>query len=247
MLPINMNQYANDFTETVRVYYDDLKKYKPLTKAKERRLLKKCKKGNLKAKNEILEANLRFVFDIAKHYTGRGVPISELISDGNMGLLRAIEKFDESKDVKFISYAVWWIRQAMLESIKRRNAINFVEIEPNTDNDSSMDKKLIEDDEDDADDVSFNNDFSNENDEKSMEVSENQRNIITSLIGTLSDRERDIVENYYGINDKKELTLTDIGNKYNLSSERVRQIKLNAIRKLRSKILLYEDLEDLFV
>ena len=244
MLPINMNQYANDFTETVRVYYDDLKKYKPLTKAKERRLLKKCKKGNLKAKNEILEANLRFVFDIAKHYTGRGVPISELISDGNIGLLRAIEKFDESKDVKFISYAVWWIRQAMLESSKRRNAINFVEIEPNTDNDSSMDKKLIEDDED---DVSFNNDFSNENDEKSIEVSENQRNIITSLIGTLSDRERDIVENYYGINDKKELTLTDIGKKYNLSSERVRQIKLNAIRKLRSKILLYDDLEDLFV
>ena len=239
-----MNQYANDFTETVRVYYDDLKKYKPLTKAKERRLLKRCKKGNLKAKNEILEANLRFVFDIAKHYTGRGVPISELISDGNMGLLRAIEKFDESKDVKFISYAVWWIRRAMLESIKRRNAINFVEIEPNTDNDSSMDKKLIEDDED---DVSFNNDFSNENDEKSIEVSDNQRNIITSLIGTLSDRERDIVENYYGINDKKELTLTDIGKKYNLSSERVRQIKLNAIRKLRSKILLYDDLEDLFV
>ena len=244
ILPINMNQYANDFTETVRVYYDDLKKYKPLTKAKERRLLKKCKKGNLKAKNEILEANLRFVFDIAKHYTGRGVPISELISDGNMGLLRAIDKFDESKDVKFISYAVWWIRQAMLESIKKRNTINFVEIEPNTDNDSSIDKKLIEDDED---DVSFNNDFSNENDEKSREVTENQRNIITSLIGTLSDRERDIVENYYGINDKKELTLTDIGKKYNLSSERVRQIKLNAIRKLRSKILLYDDLEDLFV
>ena len=244
ILPINMNQYANDFTETVRVYYDDLKKYKPLTKAKEKRLLKKCKKGNLKAKNEILEANLRFVFDIAKHYTGRGVPISELISDGNMGLLRAIEKFDESKDVKFISYAVWWIRQAMLESIKKRNAINFVEIEPNIDNDASMDKKLIEDDED---DTSFNNDFSNENDEKSREVTENQRNIITSLIGTLSDRERDIVENYYGINDKKELTLTDIGKKYNLSSERVRQIKLNAIRKLRSKILLYDDLEDLFV
>lgn len=244
ILPINMNQYANDFTETVRAYYDDLKKYKPLTKAKEKRLLKKCKKGNLKAKNEILEANLRFVFDIAKHYTGRGVPISELISDGNMGLLKAIDKFDESKDVKFISYAVWWIRQAMLESIKKRNAINFVEIEPNVDNDSSMDKKLIEDDED---DVSFNNDLSNENDEKSREVTDNQRNIITSLIGTLSDRERDIVENYYGINNKKELTLTDIGKKYNLSSERVRQIKLNAIRKLRSKILLYDDLEDLFV
>jgi RNA polymerase primary sigma factor len=239
-----MNQYANDFTETVRVYYDDLKKYKPLTKTKERRLLKKCKKGNLKAKNEILEANLRFVFDIAKHYTGRGVPISELISDGNMGLLRAIDKFDESKNVKFISYAVWWIRQAMLESIKKKNSINFVEIEPNTDNDSYIDKKLIEDDED---DTSFNHEFSNENDEKSKEISENQRNIITNIIGTLSDRERDIIENYYGLSNAKELTLNEIGKKYNLSSERVRQIKLNAIRKLRSKILLFDDLEDLFV
>jgi RNA polymerase primary sigma factor len=244
ILPINMNQYANDFTETVRVYYDDLKKYKPLTKAKERRLLKKCKKGNLKAKNEILEANLRFVFDIAKHYTGRGVPISELISDGNMGLLRAIDKFDESKNVKFISYAVWWIRQAMLESIKKKNAINFVEIEPNTDNDSYIDKRLIEDDED---DTSFNKELSNENDEKSKEISENQRNIITNIIGTLSDRERDIIENYYGLNSNKELTLSEIGKKYNLSSERVRQIKLVSLRKLRSKILLYDDLEDLFV
>jgi RNA polymerase primary sigma factor len=239
-----MNQYANDSTETVRVYYDDLKKYKPLTKAKERRSLKKCKKGNLKAKNEILEANLRFVFDIAKHYTGRGVPISELISDGNMGLLRAIDKFDESKNVKFISYAVWWIRQAMLESIKKKNAINFVEIEPNTDNDSYIDKRLIEDDED---DTSFNKELSNENDEKSKEISENQRNIITNIIGTLSDRERDIIENYYGLSNAKELTLNEIGKKYNLSSERVRQIKLNAIRKLRSKILLFDDLEDLFV
>lgn len=235
MLPINMNQYANDFTETVRVYYDDLKKYKPLTKAKERRLLKKCKKGNLKAKNEILEANLRFVFDIAKHYTGRGVPISELISDGNIGLLRAIEKFDESKDVKFISYAVWWIRQAMLESIKRRNAINFVEIEPNTDNDSSMDKKLIEDDED---DVSFNNDFSNENDEKESEIKIGQKNIVIKLLNVLDERERDVIESYYGINDKKELTLTDIGKKYNLSSERVRQIKKKGLMKLRTKMLL---------
>ena len=235
MLPINMNQYVNDFTETVRVYYDDLKKYKPLTKAKERRLLKKCKKGNLKAKNEILESNLRFVFDIARHYTGRGVPISELISDGNMGLLRAIEKFDESKDVKFISYAVWWIRQAMLESIKKKNAINFVEIEPNTDNDASMDKKLIEDDED---DVSFNNDFSNENDEKEREIKIEQKNIVIKLLNVLDERERDVIESYYGINDKKELTLTDIGKKYNLSSERVRQIKKKGLMKLRTKMLL---------
>ena len=139
---------------------------------------------------------------------------------------------------------LWWIRQAILESIKKKSSINFVEIEPNTDNDSYIDKKLIEDDED---DTSFNHEFSNENDEKNKEISENQRNIITNIIGTLSDRERDIIENYYGLSNAKELTLNEIGKKYNLSSERVRQIKLNAIRKLRSKILLYDDLEDLFV
>jgi RNA polymerase primary sigma factor len=132
----------------------------------------------------------------------------------------------------------------MLESIKKKNAINFVEIEPNTDNDSYIDKRLIEDDED---DTSFNKELSNENDEKSKEISENQRNIITNIIGTLSDRERDIIENYYGLNSNKELTLSEIGKKYNLSSERVRQIKLVSLRKLRSKILLYDDLEDLFV
>jgi RNA polymerase primary sigma factor len=184
------------------------------------------------------------VFDIAKHYTGRGVPISELISDGNMGLLKAIDKFDESKDVKFISYAVWWVRQAMLESIKKKNAVTFVDIEPNSDNDTSIDKKLIDEGDDDGDNSSTM--YSNEYEERMKEVAENQKNMISSLIGTLSERERDIVESFYGINDKKELTLTDIGKKYGISTERTRQIKLNAIRKLRSKILLCDDLEDLF-
>ena len=101
-----MNQYANDFTHTVRVYYDDLKSTKPLTRAKEKRLLRLSKRGDMKARNELLEANLKFVFDVAKRYSGRGVPMGDLISEGNIGLIRAIEKFDESNDVKFISYAV---------------------------------------------------------------------------------------------------------------------------------------------
>lgn len=239
-----MNQYANDFTHTVRVYYDELKKYKPLSRAKERRLLKQCKRGNLKAKNEILEANLRFVFDIAKHYTGRGVPIADLISDGNMGLLRAIDKFDETKDVKFISYAVWWIRQAMSESIKKKRAVNFVEIEPNEDNDSIIDNKMV-DDEDDDDSKSSN--YSNEHEEKEKEVSQNQKAVVSKIISTLNERERAIIESYYGINNEKKLNLIDIGKKYNLTSERVRQIKVSAIRKLRSNMMLYDDFEDLFI
>ena len=124
-----MNQYVNDFTRTTQLYFDDLKKYKPLTKAKEKRLLKLSKKGNVKAKNEILESNLKFVFDVAKHYTGRGLSISELISEGNRGLVKAIDKFDEAKDVKFISYAVWWIRQSMFEAIKKKKLLSLVELD----------------------------------------------------------------------------------------------------------------------
>lgn len=239
------NQYVNDFTDVVRIYYDDLKKYKPLSRAKEKKLLRKCKKGNLQAKNEILEANLRFVFDMARHYTGRGVPISDLISDGNMGLMRAIDKFDDSKDVKFISYAVWWIRQAMLESIKKRKLMNLVDINADENNDKSFDSKMIYDE---NDEEPYNgNDLSNEYDEKKKEVSENQKIIVSELLDTLNERERDIIENYFGINDKKELTLTDIGKKYSISTERVRQIKLNCLKKLRSKMLLYEDFEDFLI
>ena len=244
MLPINMNQYANDFTSTVRSYYDDLKKYKPLTKAKERRLLKKCKKGSIKAKNEILEANLKFVFNIAKHYTGRGVSISELISDGNIGLLKAVDKFDETKDVKFISYAVWWVRQSMLESIKKKNAINFVEIEPETSNDSSMDNSLIDNEYDDA---FFTNEYTNEEEIHCKEIKEHQKDVILKLLNNLDDRERDIIESYYGIGDKEELNLSEISKKYKLSIERIRQIKKQGLKKMKSGILLFDDLEDLFV
>jgi RNA polymerase primary sigma factor len=230
-----MSQYANDFTRTTEIYYEELRKYKPLTKSKERRLLKKCKKGNIKAKNEILESNLKFVFDVAKHYTGRGLSILELISEGNMGLLRAIDKFDLEKDVKFISYAVWWIRQAMLEAIRRKRLIDFVDIEPNCDNDSAIGNKLI----DEEDDSYSSNEKTSEDDEIEKEMSENQKTYISNLLNCLNDREREIIEDFYGLNDKKELTLTDISKKRELSIERVRQIKLIALRKLRSNALVY--------
>jgi len=235
MFNYKMSQYANDFTRTTEIYYEELRKYKPLTKSKERRLLKKCKKGNIKAKNEILESNLKFVFDVAKHYTGRGLSILELISEGNMGLLRAIDKFDLEKDVKFISYAVWWIRQAMLEAIRRKRLIDFVDIEPNCDNDSAIGNKLI----DEEDDSYSSNEKTSEDDEIEKEMSENQKTYISNLLNCLNDREREIIEDFYGLNDKKELTLTDISKKRELSIERVRQIKLIALRKLRSNALVY--------
>ena len=239
-----MNQYVNDFSRITQIYYDDLKKYKPLTKAKEKRLLKLSRKGNLKAKNEILEANLKFVFDIAKHYTGRGLSISELISEGNMGLLRAIEKFDEEKDIKFISYAVWWIRQSMLEAIKKKKMLMMVEIDPADSNDSIFERKIA-DDEDERIGGASDIGFSNEAEEYKKELKADQKEVIGKLLNSLNSREKEIIEHYYGLSNKRELTLNEIGKKYNLSSERVRQVKLTAIRKLRSSMMMYDDMEEL--
>lgn len=236
------NQYANDFNRTVITYYNELTKYKPLTKSREKRLLRLCKKGNIKAQNEIIESNLKFVFDIARHYTGRGVPISDLISEGNMGLLKAIDKFDETKDVKFISYAVWWIRQYMLDSIRKKKLLNIVEIE-NSETNTSLESSIS----DDEDEIVGNNDkaFSNEIEEYKRELSQSQKEIIKKLLNCLNKREREIIESYYGINDKEELNLSEIGEKFGLTSERVRQIKLSAFKKLRTSMMMYKDFEEL--
>jgi RNA polymerase primary sigma factor len=239
-----MNQYANDFTSTVRTYYDDLKKYKPLSKSRERRLLKLCKRGDEKAKNELLEANLKFVFDIAKKYTGRGISIGELISEGNMGLIKAVDKFDESQDVKFISYAVWWIRHAMLDCIKKNKMIRYVELGHEDGNSKTLERKLTDDEDEmiSSDDVLF----SNEHDERNRETNEEQKKIVSGLLSILSPREKFVIENYYGVNNRNELTLIEIGDELKLSSERVRQIKEKVLRKLRSKVLLMNNIEDIF-
>ena len=101
-----MNVYVNDFNTTVQTYYTNLKKYKPISREKEKELFKLIKNNNIEAKNELLESHLKFVFNVAKKYKGKGVPLEDLISEGNMGLTKAIEKFDDEKGVKFISYAV---------------------------------------------------------------------------------------------------------------------------------------------
>ena len=112
-----MNNYVNDFNEAVVNYYESLKKCKPVSREEERRLVKLAKQGDILAKNKILESNLRFVFNVAKNYRGCGISINELISEGNMGLIKAVEKFDVTKGYKFSTYATWWIRQAITRSI----------------------------------------------------------------------------------------------------------------------------------
>lgn len=234
-----MNQYANDFTHTVRVYYDDLKNKKPLTRAKEKRLIRLSKRGDTKARNELLEANLKFVFDVAKRYSGKGVPMGDLISEGNLGLIRAIEKFDESNDVKFISYAVWWIRHSMLDAIQKRKLTESVELEAGVSNDNVFARSLSDDEDDESDGDSPLDDTS-----EAYERLSKQNSLLNKMFSNLSQREVNVINYYFGIDGNEKLNLIEIGKKLGITSERVRQIKMNAIRKMRSSALMFDNVED---
>ena len=237
------NQYVNDFSTTVRTYYDELKKYKPISREKEKNLLFKAKNGDLDAQNEILTSNLRFVFNIASRYKGQGAAISDLISEGNLGLVKAIQKFNPEKDVKFISYAVWWVRNSMQEFIKKRQACLNIEKDEDTLN-IPLTSNKIPDTEDEwverKDAV-----LSDEEDEAKRELHKNQRKIVNELLGILEGREKYIVEQYYGIGCK-EKNLEEIGKELGITKERVRQIKLSCLNKLRSNILLMEGADFIF-
>jgi len=237
------NQYVNDFSTTVKTYYDELKKYKPISREKERKLLFKAKNGDLDAQNEILTSNLRFVFNIASRYKGQGAAISDLISEGNLGLVKAIQKFNPERDVKFISYAVWWVRNSMQEFIKKRQACLNIEKDEDTLNIPLTSNKIP----DSEDEWVERRDamLSDEEDEAKRELHKNQRKIVNELLGILEGREKYIVEQYYGIGCK-EKNLEEIGRELGITKERVRQIKLSCLNKLRSNILLMEGADFIF-
>lgn len=230
-----MGTYVNDFNETVLTYYKELRKYKPLSFAEERRLIHQYRNGNERARNKILEAHLKFVFDVAKKYSGRGLAMQDLISEGNMGLIKAFEKFDESKGVKFISYAVWWIRQSISEAIEKNGLIKTTSIEELPGDCHFCDRGIPDVEDDDGD---YTMQFSDETDVELDDMETEQKHTVSVLMEKLSDREKDVIELYYGLNGKKVLTLFEIGVKYGITSERVRQIKRQGFRKLRTEMML---------
>ncbi len=238
------NSYVNDFSTTVKTYYDELKKYKPITRAKEKELILKAKNGDINAQNEILTANLRFVFNVANRYKGNGASISDLISEGNLGLIKAIQKFNPEKDVKFISYAVWWIRNSMQEFIKKRQISLSFEKDENSLNAPIKNNDFSYDIEDECV-IKKDTVLSNEEDENKKELHKNQRKVVDQLLSNLSEREKMIIELYYGINGE-EKNLEEIGSLLGITKERTRQIKKKCIDKLRSEILLLEASDFLF-
>lgn len=215
-----MGTFQNDYTDNVKIYYKDLKKCEPIPFSYERELILKSKEGDVEARNKIIESNLRFVFNIARKYTGKGIPISDLISEGNLGLVKAIEKFDTTKDVKFITYAVYWVREYMSASIRK--------------NYSRADLTLIED----LQDTAKKNDTkpitkTKLYDIEDEECDDGKDKMIDELLCVLNDKEKNIMEFTYGLGGHKPLTFQEIGKKYHISSERVRQIKIEALDKVR--------------
>lgn len=212
-------------------YFADVKKYKPLTKKEEFELSDKIKKGDKEALQKLVNANLRFVVTIAKQYRNTGVCFSDIISEGNIGLIKAANKFDKSKGVKFISYAVWWIRSSINEYINSLNKYNIVS----------------------GDDTYLNNSINAEyeynanliNSEFEDEISDKQsRNTsIDDLLQSLETREKKILALYFGLYGNNERTLDEIGQEMKLTKERVRQIKDKAMVKLKCSALMSDEFE----
>lgn len=235
-------------------------------------LAQRIRKGDQKALEKLTKANLRFVVSVAKQYQNQGLSLPDLINEGNLGLIKAAEKFDETRGFKFISYAVWWIRQSILQALAEQsrivrlplnqvgslNKINKALSKFEQDNERmpspeelaeildiprdkiadtlrvsgrhvSVDAPFVDGEDNSLLDVLVNNDSPNA--DKGL-VNESLNKEIERALSTLTERERDIVKDFFGIGTQ-EMTLEEIGEKFGLTRERVRQIKEKAIRRLR--------------
>ena len=259
---------------SVKSYYKDIKKIEVLSGEDQVQLAIKAKAGDQKAFEELTKTNLRFVISVAKEYLYSGLPLEDLISEGNIGLMEAVSRFDENKGFKFISYAVWWIRHALIKAVNehsgnirlpvnRINSINKIvktkeKLFQKLGRDPSDAEILAEiDDITESDMKSFNingnfeisldntvkNDSDTEVNEflvgdsyKRFEQGMNHRALkdeLDELFENLTDRERVILNMYFGLNGEEATTLRDIAERLKLTNERVRQIKEDTLRRLR--------------
>jgi RNA polymerase primary sigma factor len=261
-------KYINfDVDDSVSKYFKDVRKSVLITAEEEIALAKRIKKGDKEAINELVNANLKFVVSIAKDYQGQGLLLSDLISEGNYGLVKAATRFDYKRGFRFISYAVWWIKQSIIQSLNDNSRV--VRLPTNVINRISKLNKEISKFEHinerepvfgdlmDGDSVlsmikypkclSLNECINEEGDElmelipgevpdeNKIEIDNSIKNQLNKTLSVLDDRERNIIDCYFGIDTNCEaMTLEGIGEKYGLTKERIRQIKNKALRKLRN-------------
>jgi RNA polymerase primary sigma factor len=236
-------------------------------------LAKRIRKGDQKALEKLTKANLRFVVSVAKQYQNQGLSLADLINEGNIGLIKAAKRFDETRGFKFISYAVWWIRQAILQALAEQSRIVRLPLnrvgtlhkigkvssslqqdlgrEPSP-NEIAIELSLTEGEVSDTlkisnSHLSLDAPFSASEDNSLIDIledemqpspdesllSESLRVEIEKALDTLTPREAEVINLYFGLNHEKPLTLEEIGARFSLTRERVRQIKEKAIRRLR--------------
>ena len=229
------NQYINDYEKSVVNYFNKIKNYKSFTLNEEKSLWEDYKNNNnFDSRNKLFNANCKFVVNVAKKFKGRGVSMSDLIAEGNLGLLKAIDRYNPEHNVKIFSYGVWWIKQAMMEAIEKRNFIPSEELpnENNYDDDifNDEDEQYNDDNEESLPEIFINE----ENDEASR--TEEQQRVITDALKRVSQRDANLLLEYFGLNGKSK-TLEEIGLKYNLTKERVRQINKKTLKKMRAEML----------
>ena len=274
-------QVTNRETASLDKYLQEIGKVELITADEEVELAQRIRQGDRAALEKLTKANLRFVVSVSKQYQNQGLSLPDLINEGNLGLIKAAQRFDETRGFKFISYAVWWIRQSILQALAEQsrivrlplnkigsiNKINKTyakleqefEREPNAEEIAevlditeaevkesmknagrhvSMDAPLVQDEDNNMYDVLKSDEVVTPETEL---LYESLRKEIDRAISTLTQREQDVVRLYFGLNGSHPMTLEEIGEKFDLTRERVRQVKEKAIRRLkhtsRSKIL----------
>jgi RNA polymerase primary sigma factor len=266
-------QVTNREDSSVDKYLNEIAKFKLITAEEEVDLASRIHKGDLNARDRLINANLRFVISVSKQYQNQGLSLSDIINEGNLGLIKAAERFDETMGFKFISYAIWWIRQSIMQALaenirivrlplNRISQINkikksIVELEQkyereptileitqaleltpndvtvaikNTGRHFSMDTPFVQGEEGNLYDVLLNEDASSPDKEL---LTDSLRKDIERVLDKLAPREADIIKFYFGLNSNHARTLAEISEEYNLTIERVRQIKARAIKKIK--------------
>ncbi|PMQ01341.1 MAG: RNA polymerase subunit sigma [Dictyoglomus sp. NZ13-RE01] len=242
-----------EYIDILDIHLKEISKYKVLNPKKEKELFQRIEQGDKKAREEVILCNLKLVHSVAKKYVGRGLDFEDLIQEGYIGLIKAVERFDWKKGNKFSTYAVWWIKQCISRAIdenshliripvhylEKQKTYNFKFIpydvpvcEFSEEEYETLNSLCIRKD---IDDDSCLQDILCDDTDDIWEFLEKQnlKEILGELIDTLSDRQKEILKLRYGLEDGIERTLEDVGKLFNLTRERIRQIEEKALRRLR--------------